>query len=66
LRNCPITFTHPEEAIALDGIGKGIAKYIFDKLTDQANERGLPPPERRELKKRFYLGFSLNVELTSP
>ncbi|GAA6061815.1 hypothetical protein JCM10212_001121 [Sporobolomyces blumeae] len=46
LRSCPTTFTNPDEALALKGIGKGIVGHIRKKVEEEAAALGLPMPDR--------------------
>jgi len=62
LRDCPIIFDHPDEAMVLNGIGKQIAKDIADKVNELALERGLPPLDRRTKTSHMPLISGLRID----
>lgn len=56
LEKCPITFTHPDEAVQLVDVGAGVIKIIMGKLKDHCEQTGEPFPERGPSR----LSLSLN------
>ncbi|KAI9470593.1 MAG: crossover junction endonuclease MUS81 [Benjaminiella poitrasii] len=46
LCKCPVTFSHPSEAICLSGIGEGMVKRLEENMRKYCNENGLPMPSR--------------------
>lgn len=47
---CPITFDHPSEAVALDGVGEKMCKMLTKKMEEHCSENGLPMPTK--IKKK--------------
>ncbi|CEQ40326.1 SPOSA6832_01952, partial [Sporobolomyces salmonicolor] len=52
LRECPVSFTHPDQALQLSGVGPKIVKYITDKLREKCEKEGLPMPDPAPSKPR--------------
>ncbi|GAA5905022.1 hypothetical protein JCM6882_002420 [Rhodosporidiobolus microsporus] len=46
LRACPITFSHPDETVQLNGIGPKIVAYLTKKLQEKCEREGLEMPNR--------------------
>ncbi|GAA5940091.1 Mus81p [Sporobolomyces koalae] len=45
LKSCPITFTHPDQALQLDGVGPKVVAHIKRQLEKQCQARGIPVPD---------------------
>ncbi|GAA5876587.1 hypothetical protein JCM1840_000818 [Sporobolomyces johnsonii] len=52
LRECPVSFAHPDQALQLSGVGPKIVKYITDKLREKCEKEGLPMPDRAPSRPR--------------
>ncbi|MCJ1292875.1 Crossover junction endonuclease mus81 [Xylographa carneopallida] len=53
MKACPIAFTHPNEAQALNGLGPKLCERLADRLREHCTDNGLPmPPLSRKKKKR--------------
>lgn len=52
-RQCPVTFTHPDESSELVGVGPGVIKIITSKLKEQCERTGEPFPERRTSRPSY-------------
>ena len=50
MKACPLTFSHPSEAIQLDGIGPKICDRLTEKLKAHCEANGLPAPKRAKGK----------------
>lgn len=48
LKACPITYTHPNEATALEGIGPGITGRLTRVLQKYCDDHGEEMPVERE------------------
>ncbi|ORY88022.1 hypothetical protein BCR35DRAFT_324374 [Leucosporidium creatinivorum] len=46
LGKCPITFSHPDQAQSLDGVGAAVIKILTGKLKEHCERTGEPFPER--------------------
>ncbi|KAI7908267.1 putative DNA repair protein Mus81 [Cokeromyces recurvatus] len=46
LCKCPVTFSHPSEAICLAGIGEGMVKRLEENMKKYCKENNLPMPSR--------------------
>lgn len=55
LCKCPVSFSHPSEAIALDGIGAGLVKRLEENMKKYCRENGLPMPSKpgKGLERNF-------------
>ncbi|KAI8371855.1 hypothetical protein BD560DRAFT_105757 [Blakeslea trispora] len=52
LCRCPVPFSHPAEAIKLDGIGEGMVKRLTSNMKKHCQQNNLPMPEYPLAKKR--------------
>ncbi|MCJ1386291.1 Crossover junction endonuclease mus81 [Xylographa soralifera] len=54
MKACPIVFTHPNEAQALNGLGPKLCERLTDRLREHCTDNGLPMPtlSRKSEKKR--------------
>ncbi|OBZ86660.1 Crossover junction endonuclease MUS81 [Choanephora cucurbitarum] len=52
LCKCPVPFSHPSEAIKLDGIGEGMVKRLTSNMKKYCQDNNLPMPEYPMSKKR--------------
>ena len=48
----PLAFSHPSEAIVLNGLGEKLCARLTEKLQEYCTENGLPMPERTKKKKK--------------
>ncbi|KAL6718781.1 Crossover junction endonuclease mus81 [Lecanora helva] len=55
MKACPLTFSHPSEAIQLDGIGPKICDRLTERLKEHCEANGLPPPKKPKGKARKVL-----------
>ncbi|SCV74297.1 BQ2448_6729 [Microbotryum intermedium] len=49
---CPIVFTHPDEALQLEGVGKKTVETLLHNITEECKRAGIPPPERATVPRR--------------
>ncbi|KAL9102359.1 MAG: hypothetical protein Q9163_002481 [Psora crenata] len=55
MKACPLAFSHPSEAIQLDGIGPKICDRLTEKLKEHCEANGLPVPKEPRGKARKRL-----------
>jgi hypothetical protein len=53
-----MTFSHPREAMQLEGIGEVIAKKLEERMIKYCRDNGLPPPTKK--RSEFYKCHSLS------
>jgi crossover junction endonuclease MUS81 len=51
MKACPLEFSHPSEAIQLNGLGPKLCDRLTEKLKEYCDQHGLPMPEPPNNKK---------------
>lgn len=55
MKACPLEFSHPSEAIQLNGLGPKLCDRLTEKLKEYCDQHGLPmpePPNKKKTQKR--------------
>ncbi|RMD41443.1 hypothetical protein DV735_g3704, partial [Chaetothyriales sp. CBS 134920] len=52
MKASPITFSHPSEAVVLNGIGEKLCAWLTEQLQNHCRENGLPMPQKKSSGKR--------------
>ncbi|KAL9630225.1 MAG: hypothetical protein Q9164_006530 [Protoblastenia rupestris] len=66
MKACPLTFSHPSEAVQLDGIGPKICDRLTEKLKEHCEANGLPAPKKSRGKARKRLSAEDLAQVEEP
>lgn len=52
LKNCPVTWEHPDQLVALKGFGPTLCSRLTKKLQEHCDAEGLPMPQKYKKKRK--------------
>ncbi|RMZ90164.1 hypothetical protein DV736_g2623, partial [Chaetothyriales sp. CBS 134916] len=52
MKSAPISFSHPSEAVVLNGIGEKLCAWLTERLQKYCTENGVPMPKKKRSSKR--------------